>query len=70
VEPVGKDNLSWSVKCRQFKEDAEADIVERTVEAVDTLWKLDQEQQQKFGIKNVARAAIPSRPVDQIARCI
>lgn len=70
VEPVGKDDLSWSVKCRQFKEDTEVEIIERTVEAVDTLWKMDQEQQQKFGIKNVTRAAIPSRPVDQIARCI
>jgi len=51
VEPEGKSDLCYKVRTKQEDDDTETDIVERTVEAVEKLWKLDVEQQQKFGIK-------------------
>jgi len=51
VEQEGKDDLCWKVRSKQTNGDIEAEIIERSVEAVEKLWAMDKEKQQKFGIK-------------------
>lgn len=51
MEQEGKDDLCWKVRSKQTNGDIEAEIIERSVEAVEKLWAMDKEKQQKFGIK-------------------
>jgi len=51
VEPEGKEDLCWKVRSKQSSGDTEPEIIESSVEAVNKLWILDQQQQQKFGVK-------------------
>ena len=41
----------FSVLHKQSPEDSEHDIVTKSIETVDKLWKMDLELQSKFGIK-------------------
>ena len=41
----------FSAALRQTEDLAEYDIVTKTVEMVDTLWRRDQELQSRFGLK-------------------
>lgn len=41
----------FSATLRQTEDLAEYDIVTKTVEMVDTLWRRDQELQSRFGLK-------------------
>jgi len=47
----GRSGTIYTVQLRQSPDYSEEDIITRSVDALDSLWKLDQEMQAKFGIK-------------------
>merc|ERR1712059_240514 len=47
----GRSGSLYTVSLRQSPDYTEADIFDRSVEALNGLWKLEQELQAKFGIK-------------------